>query len=353
MRSTRHGELNSSFYAIPTRNTVQGWWRSPRGLHLDGSPPRALAHSAPVRSLPAGCANCTAPELEPARRGLVEETAPLATRPLRCLPAPSHSGLSPRSTSSRTRRTSVILGRRLAWAAHRTLGDETAASAPSLFAYRGVAFVVVDAHRGQLPYHAADRCGHETRHASLPRTAKHGGHLTGSPCGRFAWHTPRGSSRRSPGVPGLLQSTVEVHVRSTTTGRRRAPSARASVRYSYNRRRSGASSSASSAAQLDPTRMEPSCRNPPVARLHEESPSRCRDPDVHRTAGLIPVRFRHLGDDGRPADRHVIDSDPPVCARVRHHSVTSSRSVSAGGGSRSACSFELAVRAETAASGPS
>jgi uncharacterized protein YecE (DUF72 family) len=84
-------ELNSSFYAIPDRNTVHGWVEStPESFVFDVKVHRALSrHAAPVESLPpdmrdgvesAGRGRVILdPELETelARR-LVEETAPLA-----------------------------------------------------------------------------------------------------------------------------------------------------------------------------------------------------------------------------------------------------------------------------------
>ncbi|HZC14530.1 MAG TPA: DUF72 domain-containing protein, partial [Thermoleophilaceae bacterium] len=84
-------ELNSSFYAIPDRNTVHGWVEAtPDGFVFDVKVHRALSrHAAPVESLPPDMRDGVAsagrgrivlePELETelARR-LVEETAPLA-----------------------------------------------------------------------------------------------------------------------------------------------------------------------------------------------------------------------------------------------------------------------------------
>jgi uncharacterized protein YecE (DUF72 family) len=84
-------ELNSSFYAIPDRNTVHGWVETtPDGFVFDVKVHRALSrHAAPVDSLPPDMRDevpsanrgrvLLTPELETelARR-LVEETAPLA-----------------------------------------------------------------------------------------------------------------------------------------------------------------------------------------------------------------------------------------------------------------------------------
>jgi uncharacterized protein YecE (DUF72 family) len=84
-------ELNSSFYAIPDRNTVHGWVETtPDGFVFDVKVHRALSrHAAPVDSLPPDMRDAVGsagrgrvvldPELETelARR-LVEETAPLA-----------------------------------------------------------------------------------------------------------------------------------------------------------------------------------------------------------------------------------------------------------------------------------
>ena len=84
-------ELNSSFYAIPDRNTVHGWVEStPDGFIFDVKVHRALSrHAAPLESLPPDLreeAATTArgrvhltPELEQTIAArLVEETAPLA-----------------------------------------------------------------------------------------------------------------------------------------------------------------------------------------------------------------------------------------------------------------------------------
>ena len=106
-------ELNSSFYAIPDRNTVRGWVEITPGLHFDVKLHRALSrHSAPVESLPPDLRERRrrparpvqlTPELEDAlAERLVEETAPLARgRQARRLPAPAHARRSrPGSTSS-------------------------------------------------------------------------------------------------------------------------------------------------------------------------------------------------------------------------------------------------------------
>jgi uncharacterized protein YecE (DUF72 family) len=84
-------ELNSSFYAVPDRNTVHGWAdATPAGFKFDVKAHRALSrHSAPVDSLPPdlreraetsgrGRIKLT-PDLETAlAERLIEETAPLA-----------------------------------------------------------------------------------------------------------------------------------------------------------------------------------------------------------------------------------------------------------------------------------
>jgi uncharacterized protein YecE (DUF72 family) len=85
-------ELNSSFYAIPDRNTVHGWVEvTPPGFVFDVKVHRALSrHAAPLESLPPDMRDEVAstgprgrvllhPELETELvRRLVEETAPLA-----------------------------------------------------------------------------------------------------------------------------------------------------------------------------------------------------------------------------------------------------------------------------------
>jgi uncharacterized protein YecE (DUF72 family) len=84
-------ELNSSFYAIPDRNTVHGWVETtPEGFVFDVKVHRALSrHAAPVDSLPPDMRDevpsgergrlILTPELEvELARRLVEETGPLA-----------------------------------------------------------------------------------------------------------------------------------------------------------------------------------------------------------------------------------------------------------------------------------
>lgn len=74
-------ELNSSFYAVPDRNTVHNWVEvTPPGFVFDVKAHRALSrHSAPVDSLPPDLRELHGtPELErPLAERLVEETAPL------------------------------------------------------------------------------------------------------------------------------------------------------------------------------------------------------------------------------------------------------------------------------------
>ena len=74
-------ELNSSFYAIPDRNTVHGWVEvTPAEFRFDVKAHRSLSrHSAPAESLPPDLRELHGtPELErPLAERLVEETAPL------------------------------------------------------------------------------------------------------------------------------------------------------------------------------------------------------------------------------------------------------------------------------------
>ncbi len=74
-------ELNSSFYAIPDRNTVHGWVEAtPPGFAFDVKAHRALSrHSSKPESLPPDLRGLHGtPELErPLAERLVEETAPL------------------------------------------------------------------------------------------------------------------------------------------------------------------------------------------------------------------------------------------------------------------------------------
>jgi uncharacterized protein YecE (DUF72 family) len=74
-------ELNSSFYAVPDRNTVHNWVQvTPERFRVDVKAHRALSrHSAPAESLPPDLRDLHGtPELErPLAERLVEETAPL------------------------------------------------------------------------------------------------------------------------------------------------------------------------------------------------------------------------------------------------------------------------------------
>ena len=140
-------ELNSSFYAIPDRNTVHRWVEvTPPGFTFDVKAHRALSrHSAPVDSLPPDLRELHGtPELErPLAERLVEETAPLARgRQARRLPAPAHArvlaaearargarraGRDPRPARARGGAAQPQLGGRGRAASGRSTGSRTAA----------------------------------------------------------------------------------------------------------------------------------------------------------------------------------------------------------------------------------
>jgi uncharacterized protein YecE (DUF72 family) len=156
-------ELNSSFYAVPDRNTVHKWVEeTPDGFVFDVKAHRLLSrHSAQVESLPpelreqaqvSGRGRVTlTPELETAlARRLVEETAPLAEAGklgaylIQLTPAfsPAKHALGELDnliTTLQPQRVAVELRNRN-W-----LRDERRDDTLGWFSDRGVAFVAVDA----------------------------------------------------------------------------------------------------------------------------------------------------------------------------------------------------------------
>jgi uncharacterized protein YecE (DUF72 family) len=160
-------ELNSSFYAIPDRNTVRGWVDStPDGFLFDVKVHRALSrHSAPIDSLPPDIRDevktnqrgrvLLTEELEDALADrLVEETAPLAEAGklgaflVQLTPAfaPGKNDLSELDnlvSRLRSRPVAVELRHR-GWVSKDRI-DTTL----GWFSERGVAFVCVDAPPGE------------------------------------------------------------------------------------------------------------------------------------------------------------------------------------------------------------
>jgi uncharacterized protein YecE (DUF72 family) len=218
-------ELNSSFYAVPDRNTVHGWVKvTPPDFMFDVKAHRALSrHSAPVDSLPPDLRELHGtPELErPLAERLVEETAPLreagklGTYLLQLTPAFSPRKHRLEELDSLT----AILGehglaielRNRNWVE----GEQREATL-DWFADRGVAFVGVDAPPGDnfqiMPPIDA---------VTNPRIAymrAHGrntqGYLTGrSVAERFAWQYTDDELEEIAGrARTLAESAGEVHV---------------------------------------------------------------------------------------------------------------------------------------------
>jgi uncharacterized protein YecE (DUF72 family) len=157
----RYVELNSSFYAIPDRNTVRRWGEdTPDGFVFDVKVHRALSrHAAQLDSLPPDLRDhattnergrvVLTPELEDTlARRLVEEVAPLADK-LRVFLAQLTPAFAPRRhelseldglvDALRPHKLAVELRHR-GWVSEKRR-DETFA----WFSERGVAFVCVDA----------------------------------------------------------------------------------------------------------------------------------------------------------------------------------------------------------------
>jgi uncharacterized protein YecE (DUF72 family) len=218
-------ELNSSFYAIPDRNTVHGWVEvTPQGFTFDVKAHRALSrHSAPAESLPPDLRELHGtPDLErPLAERLVEETAPLrdagrfGTYLLQLTPA-----FSPRKHELEELDGLVeILGphglavelRNRNW-----VGDERRERTLDWFADRGVAYVGVDAPPGDnfqiMPPIDA------VTNPSIAYLRAHGrntqGYLTGrSVAERFAWqYTDEELEEIAGRATGMAEQAGEVHV---------------------------------------------------------------------------------------------------------------------------------------------
>jgi uncharacterized protein YecE (DUF72 family) len=228
-------ELNSSFYAIPDRNTVHKWVEdTPEKFVFDVKVHRALSrHAAPVDSLPEdlrdgvettgrGRVRLTA-ELETAlAERLVEETGPLAEAGklgaylLQLTPAfgPGRheleeldrvvEGLAPHRVAIELRHRGWVREKRR----DRTLG---------WFADRGVAFVCVDAPPGdEIPIMPSDLDAITSDDLAYLRL--HGrnteGYLKGkSVAERFAWrYDDEELEEIADRVHGMAEQAGEVHV---------------------------------------------------------------------------------------------------------------------------------------------
>jgi uncharacterized protein YecE (DUF72 family) len=228
-------ELNSSFYAIPDRNTVHGWVEStPDGFVFDVKVHRALSrHAAPVESLPPDMRDGVASagrgriildgelETELARR-LVDETAPLAEAGklgaylLQLTPAfaPRRNNLDELDRlveAFRPHRLAIELRHR-GWVREKrrdvTLG---------WFSEHGVAFVCVDAPPGDhVPIMPSELDA--VTEDSLAYLRLHGrntdGYLTGrSVAERFGWrYTNEELEQVEQRVHAMAEQAGEVHV---------------------------------------------------------------------------------------------------------------------------------------------
>jgi uncharacterized protein YecE (DUF72 family) len=228
-------ELNSSFYAVPDRNTVHGWIEvTPEGFTFDVKAHRVLSrHSAPVDSLPPELRDLAevtprggvrlTPELEERLADrLIEETAPLAEAGrlgaylLQLTPAfgPGRHRLEELDglvERFRAHRLAVELRHR-GWVREKRRADTLA-----WFADRGVAFVCVDAPPGDhVPIMPSDLDAVTTDDIAYLRL--HGrntrGYLTGrSVAERFAWrYSDEELEEVAERVRGLAEQAGEVHV---------------------------------------------------------------------------------------------------------------------------------------------
>jgi uncharacterized protein YecE (DUF72 family) len=228
-------ELNSSFYAIPDRNTVHKWVdETPERFTFDVKAHRALSrHAAPLESLPEdmrdgvettgrGRVRLTA-ELETAlAERMVEETAPLAEAGklgaylIQLTPAfgPGRhtlDELDPVVEALAPHRVAVELRHR-GWVREKRL-EETL----SWFSEHGVAFVCVDAPRSdEIPIMPSDLDAVTRDDIAYMRL--HGrnteGYLKGrSVAERFAWRYSDEELREIAGrARALAEQAAEIHV---------------------------------------------------------------------------------------------------------------------------------------------
>lgn len=225
-RHFEYVELNSSFYAVPDRNTVHNWVEAtPGGFTFDVKAHRALSrHSAPAETLPPDLRDWHGtPELErPLAERLVEETAPLRDAGrlgvylLQLTPA-----FSPRKHRLEELDTLVaVLGphglavelRNRNW----VVEDEQRAATLEWFSDRGVTYVGVDAPRGDgfqiMPALDAVTNGATAYLRAHGRNEK--GYLTGkSVAERFAWRYTDAELEEIAGrARSLAEEAGEVHV---------------------------------------------------------------------------------------------------------------------------------------------
>jgi uncharacterized protein YecE (DUF72 family) len=219
-------ELNSSFYAVPDRNTVHNWVEvTPPGFTFDVKAHRALSrHSAPAESLPPDLRELhNTPELErPLAERLVEETAPLrdagrfGSYLLQLTPA-----FSPRKHRLEELDTLVeVLGphglavelRNRNWVAEAEQRERTL----DWFADRSVTYVAVDAPPADnfqiMP--PLDAVTNPSRAYLRAHGRNTKGYLTGrSVAERFAWRYTDAELEELAGrVSGMAESAGEVHV---------------------------------------------------------------------------------------------------------------------------------------------
>jgi uncharacterized protein YecE (DUF72 family) len=228
-------ELNSSFYAIPDRNTVRRWEEdTPEGFVFDVKVHRALSrHSADLDSLPPDLRDrvttnergrlVLTPELEEVlARRLVEEVTPLAeTEKLGVFLVQLTPAFAPRRRelgeldglvdALRPHRVAVELRHR-GWVSEKRR-DETL----SWFSERGVAFVCVDAPHADhfqimpsdLDAVTADSVAYLRAHGRNER-----GYLTGKTVAeRFGWRYEDDELEEIAGrARALAEQADEVHV---------------------------------------------------------------------------------------------------------------------------------------------
>ena len=382
-------ELNSSFYAVPDRNTVHGWVEvTPPEFTFDVKAHRALSrHSAPVDSLPPDLRELHGtPELErPLAERLVEETAPLrdagkfGTYLLQLTPA-----FSPRRHRLEELDTVVeVLGPHGAGdrAAQPQLGPRRAARAHARLVRgprRGVRRRGRAARR-ELPDHAADRRGHEPadRLPARPRpqhrglSDRHARWRSDSPGSTRTTSWPRSPNRART----LAESAGEVHVAFNNNRGDDAPTAAQRFRALLGQEipepgdlppgpRAEYPADALGAAELEPDALGA------VVLLHAPVAGEPLD-EEEAPAGVFGAGVELLGLEGDSASkfgpssatsvstaafpmatRRVSESHSVCLTLLVTSSVTRRRSVSIRGGSRSALNAAIARRASAAASGP-
>ena len=313
-------ELNSSFYAVPDRNTVHGWVEvTPAGFTFD-----VKAHRAAVAPLGAGRVAAARParqaqttarprdadaELETAlAERLVEETAPLAEAGklgaylLQLTPAFSPGKHELEELDGARRGPRAAPAWRSSCATATGSRDERREATLDWFADRGVAFVGVDAPPGDHfpimpPIDAVTNP--TTRLPARPRP-QHRGLPDGQVGGRalrLALHGRRAGGDRRPRARAGRAAPARCTWRSTTTAATTRPRRRsASARCSARRRRSRSEPTqltALGAAQLEPDALGALVLLDAPARARAAGrgtgPSRCR-----RAVRLLGLEARRV-----------------------------------------------------------